>query len=115
MGAAKLTLQRVGWSWPHPLRLQDEQGREIVLTAVAPAMLSDLLVAAQTAQHERHAVASLRAQGICTMVDTPEASRRISTAAVRNVLRAQAKPLSAREAGSLQSVAAAAVWTHGAS
>ncbi len=54
IGAAILTLHRLGWSMPSPFVVIDDWGEELALTKVTPAMLADLLREATFRALERY-------------------------------------------------------------
>ncbi len=55
IGAAILSLQRLGWDMPSPFVLLDDWGEEIPLTRTSPALLAELLREATTRAIERYA------------------------------------------------------------
>ena len=105
LGAAYLSLLRVGWSWPAPLTFADRSGREYLLTKVAPSMLQ---------KHLMDAIRQCQESSLARGLARDDEVGRVSMAAVRRVLGAEIfpSPSDARGAATLRAVAASAVWTN---
>ncbi len=54
IGAAVLSLKRIGWDFTSPFTLHDDRGVELTLTHTTPTLLRDLLVAGVKRELERH-------------------------------------------------------------
>ncbi len=80
IGAAILSLHRIGWQMSSPFTLIDDRGEELPLTKVTPAMLSTLLYEATLRSLERYAGAKL------AEVDEDYSGRRICIDHVRRQL-----------------------------
>ncbi len=85
IGAAVLSLQRLGWDMPSPFVVVDDWGEEIPLTRTSPAMLAELLRDATTRALERYAGARA-ADG-----DTEFEGRRLCADQVRQQLATDKK------------------------
>ena len=113
LGAAHLTLRRVGWSWPSAFTFTDADGRPHVLTRVSPRMVQRLLEEAVKTKQEQGLAASLQREGARAADGWRPFCGRASMAAVTRVLGSKVGGgVDARGAGALRSVAAAAVWTN---
>ena len=66
LGAAALTLRRLGWAWNSAFVFTSPQGHQCELTAWAPAAIKKLLVRAEQARQEQRAAANLKEAGART-------------------------------------------------
>ncbi len=81
LGAAILTLHRLGWRMDSPFVLTDDWGEELALTKITPAMLSDMLHAASRRALEHYV------GGRFAVDDEEFVGRRICIDQVREQLR----------------------------
>ena len=111
LGAAFLTLRRIGWTWPRPFVFASVAGHEYSLIEVTPRFVQDALLADWHASLEQHVARKFRALGGTKPDGTPTEDR-VSAAAIVQVLRSGVQPLEPRSAGSLMAAAAGALWTN---
>ena len=111
IGAAALTLQRIGWSWPSPLEFADANGTRYLLTHFSPALIRRMLVQAEVQVLEKRLAARLARRGAVGTDGRGWSAPRATAEAAARVIRSKRHPLEAKEAGCLQAVVADAVWT----
>ena len=110
VGAALLSVQRLGWSWPEPFVLHDPRGTVFKLTEIAPSMLRRLLRHGMREFLERQCAANLHAAGYLGREGCALAQR-VSFGPVAKVARSRKEPLEPHDYGCLLSVASGALWT----
>ncbi len=98
MGAAALSLARVGWTFAGPFVVHDDKGAEVVLTKSSPAMMRGLLRDAVRRMYERRVAARLAGKdpafsgrrACLDLVIRETTSRKRTTAAQAGAVRAAA-------------------------
>jgi hypothetical protein len=104
IGAAILTLHRLGWSMPSPFTVIDDWGEEIALTKVTPTMLADLLKEATYRALEHYVGAQAAA------VDEEFIGRRVCVDQIRAQLKSDRK-ITAEGRAAVLSVTCNAIMT----
>ena len=119
-GAAWLTLERLGWTWPRAWEFATRSGEVINLSTASPKLVQRLLAEETRAGLEREATAALLRRGIANPAvgiadnDGPlgpagSSSERVTFAPVRRVLRSS--DLDAAQKGCLRAAVSGALWT----
>ena len=80
LGAAWLTLQRLGWTWPEPGAFLDQHGTRLELRFTSPKMLRHLALDARRQGQEREVASAMTQRG------WQRCGEAVSAAAVRGVL-----------------------------
>ncbi len=104
IGAAILSLHRVGWSMPSPFVLRDDWGEDVPLTKVTPAMLATMLKDATIRAIETYVGGSM------AKTDTSFEGRRACTEHIRRQL-ASDKRITPQGRGAYLSVLCGAIMT----
>ena len=78
LGAAFLSLQRLGWTWPSPFQFFDENNTEFLLTTTSLALLKSFLWAAVRRLNQRLAAEKLAPSGFEGLRASLEVAKRVA-------------------------------------
>ena len=101
--AARMTLRRLGWTWPSPFVFSDAEGHRLEVGRHPPVFFERCLKDTVRRQLEMQLASKLQWE------DGASPPGRVSVAALRRALASQ--DLSPLEKGSLRAIATDAVWT----
>ncbi len=104
VGAAALTLARVGWRFDGPFKIHDGAGTEVVLTKSSPAMIRGIMRDATRRLYERRAAARLAKAH-------PEFNGRRACLDLAIRAAASRRRLAPRQAGAFRALACGALMT----
>ena len=105
VGAAILTLRRLGWQADLPFAWKDDRGLEVVVPRHTPAALQLLLLDAQQRWEQRRL-----AKRVGMQPANPRRAARACTEHLRSLIKDKQSPLNQAEKGALLGVCTGAIW-----